>query len=112
MAKVKKMSTREDTRRHAPATTPEARENEMIALAYDAAEERIRNGTASAQEICYFLKMGSTNNRLEREIMEKQKGLMDAKIKAYQSADELKELYGEAIAAMKHYAGLDNDEDI
>ena len=39
----------DDSRRRRPATTPEARENEMIALAHDLAEEQIRAGHASSQ---------------------------------------------------------------
>jgi hypothetical protein len=36
-------------RRRAPATTPEARENQLISLAVDLAERQLLEGTASSQ---------------------------------------------------------------
>lgn len=53
------------TSKSRPATTPEARENQLIALAMDEAERKIREGTASSQLICHFLKLGSEKERLE-----------------------------------------------
>ena len=50
MGKTKVVSSSGSTRRMRPALTPEARENQMISLAMDVAEERLRNGTASSQE--------------------------------------------------------------
>lgn len=88
-----------------PVTTPEARENEMIALAMDVVEQRMRDGTASAMEVCHFLKLGSTESRLARKETEKRIELADAKIAAYKSAEEIKELYAEAITSMKEYGG-------
>lgn len=96
------------TERHR-ASTPEGRENELIALAYDAAEERIRNGTASAQEIVHFLRLGSTKAELEKENMEAEKELKKAKIEALQASDRLEKLYNEAIEAMKRYSGGDDE---
>ena len=52
------------------ASTPEGRENEMIMLAYQEVERRIRDHTATSQELCHFLKMGSEKERLEREKLE------------------------------------------
>ena len=60
-------------RRRPPATTPEARENQMIALAVDLAERQLLEGTASSQVITHYLKLGSTKERIEKEILEKQK---------------------------------------
>lgn len=91
------------------ATTMEGRENELIALAYDAAEERIRNGTASSQEIVWFLKLGSSRDRLERETLEAEKRLKQAKIDAIEATENLEKTYNEAIAAFKSYKG-DEDE--
>ena len=47
------------------ALTPEAREKQLIALAMDVAEERLRNGTASSQEVTHFLKLGSMREQKE-----------------------------------------------
>lgn len=49
-----------------PALTPESRENQMIALAMDLAEQQLRDGTASSQLITEFVKRGSTKARLEK----------------------------------------------
>lgn len=94
-----------------PALTPEARENQMIALAMDLAEQQLRDGTASSQLITEFVKRGSTKARLEKEILAEQKELMVAKTENLKSAKRIEELYGEAIKAMRNYGGYgDPDE--
>lgn len=108
MAKVK---TNGSTRKMRPALTPEARENQMISLAMDLAEQQLRDGTASSQLITEFVKRGSTKARLEKEILAEQKELMKAKTKAIESQEEMKELYAEALKAMRNYSGQgDPDE--
>lgn len=104
MAKVKK-SDQETTRRIRPALTPEARENQMIALAVDLAEKQLMEGTASSQVITHYLKLGSTKERIEKEILEKQKELIAAKTENLKSAKRIEELYAEAISAMRRYSG-------
>lgn len=95
-----------------PALTPEARENQLISLATDLAEKQLREGTASSQVITHYLKLGSTKERLEKEILEKQKDLIVAKTESYQSSKEIKELYKDALDAMRRYSGHgDEDED-
>lgn len=93
----------------APGRTPEERENQMIALAVDVAEEQLRNGTASAQVITHFLKLGSTKERIEKEILEKQKELIEAKTATLQSAKRVEELYENALRAMRSYQGVEDD---
>lgn len=78
----------------------------------DLAEKRMRAGTASAQEVTHFLKLGSIESRTNREILEKQKELITAKTESIRAAKRVDELYADAIAAMKTYAGdRNNDED-
>ena len=111
MAKVKVESASKSKSRR-PALTPEARENQLIALAVDEAERQMREGTASSQVITHFLKLGSTVARLEREKLEEENQLLKAKTKALQDAADMKELYADAIAAMKRYSGQgDYEED-
>lgn len=93
-----------------PARTPEARENQMISLAVDLAEEQLRNGTASAQVITHYLKLASTKERLEREKMKEEITLLKAKADALQSAKNIEELYSKALEAMKSYR-VETDED-
>ena len=69
MARVKENNSSKKMR---PALTPEARENQLISLAVDLAEKQLREGTASSQVITHYLKLGSTKERLEKEILEKQ----------------------------------------
>lgn len=97
-------------RKFAPATTPEGRENQLISLAMDLAEKRMREGTASAQEVTHFLKAGSPTARLEREILEKNKELITAKTEAIHSQKRIDELYANAIAAMRSYSGNGDSE--
>lgn len=91
------------TRKTPPALTSEARENQLISLAYDLVEKRLREGTATSQETTHFLKMGSAKERKELEIMEKQKALLSAKTEALETAKNIQELYSNAIEAMKEY---------
>lgn len=98
-------------RRRAPATTPEARENQLIALAIDLAEKQLEKGTASSQVISHYLKLGSTKERLEKEILEKQKELITAKTEAIQSAKRVEELYKNALDAMRSYSGRGGPEE-
>ena len=88
-----------------PALTPEARENQMISLAVDLAEKQLQEGTASSQVITHYLKLGSTKERIEKEILEKQKELISAKTEALKSSERIEELYKEAISAMRRYSG-------
>lgn len=88
-----------------PALTPETRENQMIALAMDLVEKRLIEGTASSQETTHFLKLASSKERLEKEILEKQKELIAAKTESLKSAKHIEELYTEAIKAMNSYKG-------
>ena len=94
-----------------PALTPEARENQLIALAVDLAEKQLIEGTASSQVITHYLKLGSTKERIEKEILEKQKDLIDAKTQSLQSTKRIEELYVNALNAMRKYSGSgDGDE--
>ena len=105
MAKVKITTNSEKTKKIRPALTPEARENQLIYLATDLAEQQLRDGTASSQVITHYLKLGSTKERIEREILEKQKELITAKTEVLQSTKRIEELYANAIAAMRQYSG-------
>lgn len=104
MAKIAKKKVR-------PAMTPEDRENQLIDLAMEAAEEQIRNGTASSQVITHFLKLGSERERLEREKLAQENELLRAKTASIESGERTRELYEEAIKAMRSYAGLGGGDD-
>ena len=105
MTKVKTTTSSSRSTKTRPALTPEARENQLICMATDLAEQQLRDGTASSQVITHYLKLGTTKERIEREILEKQKELISAKTKALVDTADMKELYAEAIKAMRKYSG-------
>lgn len=105
MPKAKVVKSSNSTRKIRPALSPEARENQLISLAVDLVEQRLLDGTATSQETTHFLKLGSTKNRLELERMKEEIELSRAKRKAIDSGEEMKELYENAIEAMKAYSG-------
>lgn len=105
MAKVKTSGSSSAERLMRPALTPEARENQLISLATDLVEKRLREGTASSQETTHFLKLASTKARLEKEILEKQAQLITAKTESLQSQRRVEELYAEAMKAFRNYNG-------
>lgn len=94
-----------------PALDPEARENQLISLAVDLAAKQLEEGTASSQVITHYLKLGSSKEKLEREMLEKQKEMIEAKTENLKSAKRIEELYTEALNAMRKYNGQgDPDE--
>lgn len=104
-----------------PAISAEARENQMIALATDLAETQMREGTASAQVITHYLKLGSTKEKLEKERLIEENKLLKAKTEALKSQKRVEELYMQALEAMKGYGGssfnpeetvVDDDEEM
>lgn len=110
MAKVRASNSPDSLPPIRPALTPEAREGQMISLAEQLAERQLRDGTASSQVITHYLKRGSTKERIEREILEKQKELITAKTEALKAAKRVEELYANAITAMRRYSGAGNAE--
>lgn len=111
MAKVRPVSSSDVTNtRSRPPISEEAHEKQMIALAVDLVEQRLRAGTASAQETVHYLKLSSSKNKLELEKLEAENKLLRAKTEALESQKRTEELYEEAIKAMRVYAGY-GDED-
>ncbi len=98
-------------RNRPPARTVEGRENQLIALAIDVAEQQLRTGKASSQVITHYLKLGSTREKIEKDVLEKKLVLMEAQTKALDSAETIKELYTNAMNSMRSYRGdSHNDE--
>lgn len=110
MGKVKATSSSNNSRKMRPALTPEARENQLISLAMDLAEEQLQNGTASSQVITEFLKRGSEKARLENEKLKEENQLLRARTEALGDAKEMKIMYEEALKAMRLYAGYGGEE--
>ncbi len=93
-----------------PAKTTQGREDQLISLAVNLAEEQLRNGTASSQIITHYLKLATEKEKLERELLEQQIKLAAAKTEAYESEKRTEALFTEAMAAMRTYSGNRTDE--
>ena len=93
------------------ATSPARREQQLVALAVDLAEKQLREGTASAQVITHYLKLGSTRMKLENELLEQQKRTLEAKANAYEASCHSDELYQQALNAMRLYSGTGDDDE-
>jgi hypothetical protein len=111
MATTQRTPQKKTTRR-APATTPEARENQIVALAVDEVEKQIREGRASSQVLTHYLKLGSTREQLEQEKLRGENAMLRAKIENLESAKRVEELYEDALNAMRSYAGDETTEDV
>lgn len=109
MGKNIETSKNKKSKRIRPASTPEARENQLISLAVDLAEQQLIDGNASSQVITHYLKLGSTKEKIEQDILKEQKKLIEAKTENLQSGKRIEELYTKAIDAMKNYSGQNHD---
>jgi hypothetical protein len=87
------------------AKTPEGREQQMVAAAIDLAERQIHEGTAAAQVITHYLKLGSSREKLEQERLARENILLEKKTEALESAARVEELYIGALNAMRSYQG-------
>lgn len=110
MPKVKTKTASSGQRKFRPALSPENREQQLTSLAMDAAEQQLRDGTASSQVITYFLKLGSKEYEKKIERLEEENKLLRAKTETLKSAKRVEELYGNAIKAMQKYSGHGGEE--
>lgn len=91
--------------RRPPATSPDSRENQLIAEAYDLAEKQLQEGTASAQTINFFLKRGSGRERLEMDRLRSENELLKARVEQLANSARTEQMYEEALRAMRQYSG-------
>ena len=107
----KRMIVEEERPKLRPSETEVGRENQLIALAYDEVERRLRNGTASSQETVHFLKLGSSKAKLEIERLKKENEVLSAKADSLRSEQHSRELFEEAMKAFGIYTGQASEED-
>lgn len=110
MKKVKTDTQVSKAKKQRPALTPEARENQLISLAVDLAEQQLMEGTASSQVITHFLKLASSKEKLEKEKLQNENVLLKTKVETLQSQARVEELYENAIKAMSIYRGQNEEE--
>lgn len=105
----------DDTYSPSPALSREARESQLINLAVGLAEKKMRDGTASSEIIVHFLKLATSKNQLETEILKKQSEYLDAKTEGIKAASKMEATYDQVIEALRSYGGLggsSSDENI
>lgn len=93
-----------------PALDPSAREKQMINLAVDLAEKQLRDGSASPSIVSHYLKMASSREQKELEILDKKAELINAQAASITAERETEELTKQAIDAMRNYQGNKNDD--
>lgn len=108
---AKAVKTRGTSGKSRAALTPESREDQLVALAVNLIEQRLRDGTASSQETTTLLKMSSRKSRLELEVLKQQIELSKAKTESLKSAQRIEELYNNAMKALRSYQGKESEDD-
>ena len=105
MASRRRTTSEASETSRAPARTPQERENQLIRLAVDLTERQLMEGTASAQVISHYLKLGSSRERLEQERLKHEVSLLETKRQAMESEMRTAELIDNALEAMRKYTG-------
>ncbi len=105
MGRTSTKTSKDSQRKHKPATSPEARENQLVNYAMELAERQLREGIASSQVITHYLKIGSSKEKLELEKLKEENKLLIAKTEALQSAKQSEVEYAEVLKAMRTYSG-------
>ena len=95
----------------APALTPEGRDDQLAALAYNLAEKKLRDGTASNSLIESLMKNSSQKAQLEIEKLKRENELLTAKVRAIEASARTEELYAQVMRAIKEYRGEDDLRD-
>lgn len=93
-----------------PARTPEGRENQLINLAMNLAEEKLRDGTASSQIITSILNWATTKHQLENEKLRSDLEVAKAKVEQMKRSGDSKDLYEKALAAFRSYQSSPEDD--
>lgn len=97
--------------RKSAARTPEAREQEMIALAMDLAEQKLRDGSAPAPLVMLFAKAGLDRERLEREGLEINNRLGHTKASQIEQMTQSNEKLDRVFKALRTYQGMPDEDE-
>lgn len=100
-----------ERKRGRPATTPKAREDELINDAYTLARRQLRDGSASSQVITHFVKAGSMREELEQQRLSYENQLTQQKMAHMKEQAEREQTYKEALNAMRSYSGHEPEPD-
>lgn len=94
-----------------PGESSESRENRLILLATNLVERRLKEGTASSQEVTHFLKLGSSRERLEQERLRNENALTQAKKESLEAEQRRDDIYEKALTMFRTYIGADDADD-
>lgn len=97
--------------RRSSAKTPEDREDEMIALATDLAEQQLRDGNAPAPLVNMLVRAGQRKERLERERLSEENKLLRAKVVSLETASQSDEKLDRIYNALRLYRGEADPEE-
>ena len=111
MGKTRTTMSSDSPKKMKPALSPEAREDQLIFLATNLAEQQLLDGTASSQVITHYLKLGSTKERLEKEKLETENKLLQQKIENMKADQKNEAFYDKVLTYMKAYNGLGSIEE-
>ena len=89
----------------------EARENQLVSLAIDVAQEMLENRTASPQVIIHYLRLGTVKEKLQNEKLLAEIEKLNATIKDLEEQTSYNQVVEEALAAMRAYTGMDTQEE-
>jgi len=82
---------------------PEAREKQLVNLAYNEAERLMQEGKAPPSVINHFLKIGSTREQKELKKLEAEVVLTETKVNQIDKSSTSEETARKAIEAMRSY---------
>lgn len=100
----------DSSKKRAPARTPEQRNNQLIAMSYDAAEQMISSGKATSQLLTHFLKQGTVQAGLELAKLEQENLLLKARTDQIAASEDVRELYAQVINVVTEYKGGSVDD--
>lgn len=100
-----------ETRKIRPATTPEAREQQIISLAVNEAERQIANHEAPAAVLVHYLRLGTVAEQLQNEKLRAEIELKKKQIEQLQTTINQESLLADALTAFGKYAGNHQDTD-
>jgi hypothetical protein len=87
-----------------PPLNDNSQENKLVALAFRQAQSQLETKSASSQVVTHFLKLGSTRAKIELENLKLQNKLLEEKILAERSGQELDSMLGAVLEALKSYS--------
>lgn len=91
-------------RQMTPPLSDEAMEKKLVSLAMLQAQIQLEEGRASSQVITHFLRLGTTRSEIELEKLKLENQLLEEKILAEQSGQQLKEMFQSVLDALRSYS--------